>query len=190
LICAPDSLHIKSAAQGRISSLKYFVNTSADSIYTPDFSFEIIDTSKIIIKQVLLGPTGCVTQIDTHLNIRKGFAPNAIAPLTSVSVIDSSLIRIIWDSFPNAENYQLFRDDTLVFKGSDNYFLDSQKNTSNSIYNYYLNAIDACNKESENSPAMNNMVLRVQNQNNEAAILKWSPYIGWSNGVSNYVIEE
>ncbi|MFY0674614.1 MAG: gliding motility-associated C-terminal domain-containing protein [Bacteroidia bacterium] len=190
LICAPDTLHIKSTAQGRISSLKYFANTLTDSIYTPDFSFEIIDTSKIFIKQVLRGPTGCITNTDTQLVVQQGFEPDAIAPLTSVSVIDSSVILINWDSFPNSISYSLNRDDTLIYQGSNSYFLDSQKNTTYQSYRYNLTATDACKRVSISSPLMNNMVLRVQNQNNEAAILKWSSYIGWPKGISNYVIEE
>lgn len=65
-------------------------------------------------------------------------------------------------------------------------FTDSGLSTGGTVYQYSVRYLDVCGNTSENSITASTILLRI----NPDKSLQWSPYLGWSNGVSEYLLEK
>lgn len=90
--------------------------------------------------------------------------------------------------YRNSNNgWELIADKVDSFKMN---LQDHNTDVQNVKYSYYVTATDVCNTTSKASNVGRNIVLKVKGQGeNQDAVLSWSPYIYWNEGVKSYSIE-
>jgi fibronectin type 3 domain-containing protein len=83
------------------------------------------------------------TGISPQSSIVQGTTLGLAAPTNlSASVISTSEIDLIWNSVVNATSYRLYRNNTLIYSGSNNTFNDTSL-SSGTLYSYTASAVNA-----------------------------------------------
>ncbi len=145
------------------------------------------------VTQTLEGVTGCVTKDTVTINIFQGFEANQIVHLTQVTLADSNKTSIMWEATDYADRYELYRSlDTLQWQKVGTVVTtdaeDRVLNTSQQVYYYRVEAYDTCEKDIKSNKG-STIVAKGENFDNQYAIVNWTPYLSWPNGVANYDIE-
>ena len=127
----------------------------------------------------------CVTGINN-------LPPAGINSLTAS--IDASSIIIDWQSNEPIEFYQVYRSENndpfeLVGEGVMLPFTDVNLRPQINSYCYYVIYQNTCGQLSEASVTACPIMLTGSNQNNQNYSLSWTPYQGWGNGISDYLLE-
>ena len=138
-----------------------------------------------IIKQKLTGITGCVTQFVDTFKVLNGINANDTIKVFYTTVLDSLSTKTIWNSMPFAVRYSINNKNT-----KDTFYIDPSATPNLQSQKYFIRAIDTCGNQSAVSLVAQTINLNASNQNfNEFALLEYTPYETWLNGVLEYRIE-
>ena len=191
--CSPYLLQITDTSLGKVQNWLYeFGDGSDTNIASPAHLYSNAGNYKIV--QTLTGPTGCVTKDSAILHLRKGFSgKEEINSLTS-NVIDNQSVLINWQNHPDAFRYSIFKSDDEVgfyhyFSQTDTFYKDIKVKPAEKVYSYKITGMDSCSRPSADSRVMKNILLTGITHENEYAILNWTAYELWQNGVKEYILE-
>jgi gliding motility-associated-like protein len=150
-----------------------------------DTTISILNPGKFFISQRLLGTTGCVTQYEDSVTIIPGLTLKDTVEVLYTTVLDSSTTFTRWKKMPFAVSYSI--NGKIV---KDTFYNDINATPAMQSMEYYISGVDSCGDKSQSSPAAKTIYLKGDNFNfNEYAVLKYTPYETWRNGVLKYQVE-
>ncbi len=120
--------------------------------------------------------------------------PDPIAEITS-SIVDGE-VTLLWD-LPTGftpDTYSIFRrvnrgQATLLEQITTNTYVDNTVGIPNNDYCYHLTYTDICGNTSLESITTCPVILTSPRADQQEVELTWTPYDGWINGVSEYIVE-
>ncbi len=127
----------------------------------------------------------CGTAISTNI-------PDAVDNISSV--VNGNQVTLDWYPMTGftADNYFLYKstggDYTLETTTTALTYSDNNYVSGNVCYKIYYN--DVCGNKSPLSKAACPLVLSANLQSDNTIVLAWTPYEGWANGVSEYIVEK
>jgi gliding motility-associated-like protein len=142
---------------------------------------------KYTVIQTLFGPTGCVTQDSQEISVRPGFEKDYIPSLIRASVEGEKEVQVQWHKHENATFYHLYKNSEFFIKWSDTIFKEPF-NSPRQDY-YQIEAVNVCDQKSPMSRIGKLIELQGQTQNNRVALLQWTAYEDWPDGVAHYRVE-
>lgn len=202
-VCQPATINFKRTYQDTITKITYNFDDGSADIATPvvlgidnpqDYNFTKAGQYNVL--QTLEGATGCITTDSIEVTILKGFEANQTINLNYVTVEDSNSAKIDWNYTDDAKLYEVYRSTNkqdwkkvISIDGfQKNEYLNQPITTSNQQYFYKVIAFDTCLKTIESNIG-STIVLKGKNFDNEFAIIEWSPYENWVNGIDRYEIQ-
>jgi gliding motility-associated-like protein len=186
--CTPFTLNIKDTSTTDIVLKEYdfgngFVALKNNKVL--DTTIQIASFGTHIIQQRLTGTTGCITQFSDTIYITKGLTKSDTVNILYTTVVDSNTTFTQWNILPNAVSYTIKNKNTI-----DTFFTDNNVQPYLSSLHYFVNATDSCGNKSAVSPVAQTIYLKGENENfNEFALLEYTPYETWKQGVMEYQIE-
>lgn len=137
------------------------------------------------IRQKLLGTTGCITQDSFTITIKIGLSKRDTVNVLYTTVLDDNSTKTIWNPLPFAINYKI---NSKVI--SDTFYFDKSATPNTQSISYFIAGIDSCGNSSAVAPVAQTIYLKATNTNfNEFALLEYTPYETWKQGVLQYRIE-
>jgi gliding motility-associated-like protein len=202
-VCQPATINFKRTYQDTITKITYNFDDGSADIATPvvlgidnpqDYNFTKAGQYNVL--QTLEGATGCITTDSIEVTILKGFEANQTINLNYVTVEDSNSAKIDWNYTDDAKLYEVYRSTnkqdwkkvTSIDGFQKNEYLNQPITTSNQQYFYKVIAFDTCLKTIESNIG-STIVLKGKNFDNEFAVIEWSPYENWVNGIDRYEIQ-
>lgn len=191
--CSPFLLKITDNSQGAVQKWVYsFGNGTTDSIPSPECLYKL--KGNYIVKQLLTSYTGCVTQDSQLIHIRTGFDTSYHPVIFTASFKNNKAINISWPIDSPAFSYQIFRgrdkdNFSLINSTQSPYYTDSFNFNVGLAYTYKIKALDSCDKASGYSKPVTNIVLSGSPVKNDFAIITWTAFEEWQNGVLEYIVE-
>jgi gliding motility-associated-like protein len=173
--CAPAKIVISDTSKGSIQQAWYYVNDSLVS-NDPDWSINLPHPGKYMIKQVLLGPSGCVTSDSIELEIQPSVTPLAFR-IYSISVCSENLICLSWSSAKGSKNFEVQRSaDGNSFTSAgvteDTFFID-HITTNLHAWIYRIRAYDQCGDRIE-TIGKSSIYLDASKHTNTSRVLYWN----------------
>lgn len=137
------------------------------------------------INQRLTGVTGCITQSSDTIYILPGLTKLDTVQVLATTVIDSNTTLTIWRKLPIAVHYTI-RNASIT----DTFFFHQNAQPAKQSEKYFITATDTCGNTSTVSALAQTILLSGENENfNEFAYLKFTPYETWKQGVLQYEIQ-
>ena len=150
-----------------------------------DTTLQINNSGIYIIRQRLMGSTGCVTQYSDTIIIKPGLSKADTINVLFTTVIDSNTTLTKWNTLTNAVSYFIKNKNTV-----DTFFTDNNVQPYLASEHYFISATDSCGNKSATSPVAQTIYLKGENENyNGYALLEYTPYETWKQGVMQYEIE-
>ncbi|MBT3424239.1 MAG: T9SS type B sorting domain-containing protein, partial [Bacteroidetes bacterium] len=191
--CSPYLLQITDTSLGQVHSYFYDLGDGSDTnIASSNHYYENAGNYKIV--QTLTGPTGCVTKDSAILHLTKGFSGNEQVNSLTANVLDNDSIILNWESMTDALSYNLFKsfNDTnyiRLIKQQDTFYTDLKVDPTQNVYAYKIAALDSCQRPTQNSLKLKNILLTGETHHNNYSILYWTPFEEWQNGVEEYYLQ-
>ena len=191
--CSPYLLQITDTSLGQVQSYFYeFGDGSDTNIASPNHYYE--NAGNYTIVQTLTGPTGCVTKDSAILHLTKGFSGNEQVNSLTANVLDNDSIILNWESMTDALSYNLFKsfnDPNYIrlIKLQDTFYTDLKVDPTQNVYAYKIAALDSCQRPTQNSLKLKNILLTGETHHNNYSILYWTPFEEWQNGVEEYYLQ-
>ncbi len=177
--CTPFEVHFTDTVQLHVQKKEYFFSDEGQwrEISNPHFSHTFQSAGKWFAVQRLYGFTGCITQTDTQFfSVKPGFTPADTLHLHLATYQDNEHIALKWPVFAHAEAYQLHKAGATVTTEQNAY---THSIAAPGLYEYRLQAIDSCGNPTSMSATERPVFLQGEViGNNEAALLRFSPYLG------------
>jgi gliding motility-associated-like protein len=106
------------------------------------------------------------------------------------STIENNQVVVRWNNPEGIilKNFTINRNSSAIASIKDTIYIDSTANLS-ATNCYTLSYEDSCGNKSAVTPQSCPVRLTAQNSGRYMNDLQWTPYIGWQNGVSRYIIE-
>jgi gliding motility-associated-like protein len=106
------------------------------------------------------------------------------------STVENNQVVLRWNNPESIllKSFTISRNSSAIASIKDTVYIDSIANISASNC-YTLSYEDSCGNKSAITPQSCPVRLTVQNSGRYINDLQWTPYIGWQNGVSHYIIE-
>lgn len=186
--CLPFTLNIKDTLTTNVSKKEYdfgngFVLVNSRKAF--DTSIVLNNSGKHILLQRLTGITGCITESRDSLFLKTGLKTSDTIDILYTTVVDSNTTFTKWKSLPNAINYTINGTST-----PDTFFIDKNVQPYLVSLSYTVVANDSCGNRNVVSPMAKTIYLKGENINSNAyALLKYTPYETWRNGVLEYEVE-
>lgn len=150
-----------------------------------DTTIQISVPGIYIIKQRLTSTSGCISNFIDSLVVLNSISKNDTIKVFYTTVLDSFSTQTIWKSIPNATTYIINNKNIR-----DTFFIDNASFPNKQSVEYVIQAKDTCGNLSTASFISKTIWLKAQNQNfNEYALLEYTPFETWIEGVLNYEIE-
>ncbi len=167
---------------------RYYYNFgNGDTVSTTNLSinYSYIAAGTYKVHQSILGITGCITEDSVVVIVKIGLNDKDTVQTLFTTVIDSTSTRTVWKSLPYAVKYQINSKLT-----TDTFYIDYTANPAQKSQAYYVRGIDTCGNQSAISLVAQTIYLKATNSPyNEYALLEYTPYLTWKEGVLNYRIE-
>lgn len=186
--CVPFSLRISDSLNKNISLKEYdfgsgFVTLKNSS--NLDTTILLTLPGTYIIKQRLLLASGCISFFSDTIRIRNGISKNDTVAVYYTTVINNSSTRTTWRPLKYAMKYVINSKET-----NDTFYVDEPSHPNNQSIKYKIYGVDSCGNTSTTSDVAQTIFLKGDNSNlNEFALLQYTPYETWKNGVLEYQIE-
>lgn len=186
--CAPFMVRIQDSLTSNILLKEYdFGNgfVTCNSKTKLDTTIQFSAEGTYFINQRLTGVTGCITQATDTINILPGLTKFDTVQVLATTVIDSNTTLTQWYKLPNAVHYTI-RNTSIT----DTFFLHLNAQPAIQSEKYFITATDTCGNSSAISALAQTILLSGENENfNEFAYLKYTPYETWKQGVLQYEIQ-
>lgn len=177
--CTPFEVHFTDTVQLHVQKKEYFFSDEGQwrEISNPHFSHTFQSAGKWFAVQRLYGFTGCITQTDTQFfSVKPGFTPDDTLNIQLATYQDNEHILLEWPVFAHAEAYQLHKAGATVTTEQNAY---THSIAAPGLYEYRLQAIDSCGNPTRMSATERPVFLQGEViGNNEAALQRFSPYLG------------
>jgi gliding motility-associated-like protein len=202
-VCQPVIINFKRTYQDTITKITYSFddgsvpitnNISMGVDFPKDHAF--MQAGRYNVIQTLEGLTGCVTTDSIEINVLKGFEANQVFNLNYVTVEDSITARVDWKATDDAKLYEIYRSINKsnwqkigsVNGLQKNEFKSQFINANSQQYFYKAIAYDTCGKSVESNLG-STILLKGKNFDNEFALVEWTPYESWRNGIERYEVQ-
>jgi len=152
-------------------------------------SFTITQAGSFKIFHTQYGPTGCITSDTIEINAIMGINTQSSPLLFAATVLNNENALLYWQNVPFANGYQIFKNNLPIANTQDSFFID-QTNTNAQSYLYQIKATDVCLQKTQLSNEGKTILLTAKKASVVLAVLQWSPYLNWANGVKDYTILE
>ncbi|MCX6188775.1 MAG: gliding motility-associated C-terminal domain-containing protein [Bacteroidetes bacterium] len=186
--CVPFSLKVSDTLKSTIVLKEYdfgsgFVALKNNAIL--DTTLQMIIPGTYIIKQRLTGTTGCITEFADTVEILNGIKNGDTVKVFYTTVLNSTTTKTVWKTLPNAISYSINNKNIR-----DTFFIDGGATPKKKKKKYFIYANDTCGNRSAISLVAQTIYLKGENKNfNEFALLHYTPYETWQQGVFKYEIE-
>ena len=186
-ICKGSTINIVAIGIGGNGNYFYSLFNSKLQVITTNSSgiFTIAgDTDKILILKIT---DNCNSKIDSaiiHIKVIASILNDTVTVLYT-TVIDSFSTVTVWNKLQDAVSYSIHNKnvtDTFFVHHNAEPYLKSEK--------YFVTATNQCGYKSSVSAIAQTIYLQGENKNfNEFALLQYTPYETWKNGVLEYHVE-
>jgi gliding motility-associated-like protein len=185
--CVPITIKLIEQSSGIIVKRIYTSGNGDTSVdINPAFTFS--QPGQYIIKQQLVGPTGCMTTDSMVLNFRQGISLTDTIHMECLTVKDND-VYMRWQKIPSVREYYIYKKTTsgLVTQlglQSGNEFTDSSASLQRPL-SYGISALDSCGNVSQvyEFPIP---VISVVNYDNEYSKISWNSI----EGATEYCVEK
>ena len=189
--CVPFSVRLKAKYPDTVDSTQWRSSdghrqTTAQQSQT-NMLFNKAGVFKVM--QFQFGPTGCITSDTIEINAIMGINTQSSPFLVAATVLNNENALLYWQKMPFAKRYQVFKNKMPIAITQDSFFID-QTNTNTQSYIYQIRATDVCLQNTQLSNEGKTILLSAKKASVELAVLQWTPYLNWANGVKNYTILE
>ena len=168
--------------------VRYFYNMgNGDTLSSalPSVQYTYTQPGRYKITQRLMGSTGCVTEDSTFVTLQYGLSAKDTVNVLYTTVPDAGSTRTVWRRLPHAAAYRI--NGITV---TDTFYTALGLNTLVNTYSYTVTGVDSCGNTSATAPPSKSMLLTGSGStDNEYALLTYTPYSFWQQGVSNYEIQ-
>ncbi len=150
-------------------------------------TFTFTKVGKYKVYQTQYGASGCITHDTDDIEVIQGIDKLSSPTIIKATVNNSNETFINWFKVPNAQFYELYRNQLKIASSlTDTFYTDKNVNTNNNSYLYKIKAIDICDNSTQLSNGGKTILLTAQKDKNNICVLRWSPYHDWQNGVQTY----
>jgi gliding motility-associated-like protein len=139
-----------------------------------------------LLSQTLFGSTGCITTDTLAIKVEQGFDSDYIPELISASIENRNEVEVNWKENPVAKEYNLYRNETQVATVSEIFYKETYQTPAAT---YTVRAVNVCNEESRESNPGRLIHLAGTQQENNLALVEWTAYEEWPQGVASYILE-
>ncbi|MEX0966941.1 MAG: PKD domain-containing protein [Bacteroidia bacterium] len=190
--CAPFTAQVTDQSQGQVTHYTYYYG-HLTGLHIPDPEISFPEPGDFWVHQILLSPTGCITQDSVAVDVSDGFSENDSIHTVVATVTASQHVSLQWQPHPLARLYQVFRLDDGTFtelaKTSFTDYTDHGAPVAAQPVTYRITASDSCGKQSSAGRVATTIHLSGTSHGNEFNLIRFSAYEEWPNGVGHYTIE-
>ncbi len=186
-ICKGSTINIVATGIGGNGNYFYSLFNSKLQVITTNSSgiFTIVgDTDKILILKIT---DNCNSKIDStiiHIKVIASILNDTVTVLYT-TVIDSFTTVTVWNKLQDAVSYSI-RNKTVT----DTFFVHHNAEPYLKSEKYFVTAMNQCGYKSSVSAIAQTIYLQGENKNfNEFALLQYTPYETWKNGVLAYHVD-
>ncbi len=187
--CLPLAVNLQNKYQDPTDSTVWRSNAAhyQKTIAPQTAQFVFNTKGKYKIYQALYGNTGCVTRDTIEIEVLQG-VNTQFSPDLQLATVENSAVLLRWAKVPNAQTYDVFRNQTFLNSTTDSFFIDQSASVNQFSYQYQIKAIDECDLSTQLSNQANTILAKAKPINQELIVVEWNPYLQWKNGVKNYQI--
>jgi PKD repeat protein len=187
--CLPLAVNLQNKYQDPTDSTVWRSNAAhyQKTIAPQTAQFVFNTKGKYKIYQALYGNTGCVTRDTIEIEVLQG-VNTQFSPDLQLATVENNVVLLRWAKVPNAQIYEVFRNQTFLNSTSDSFFIDQSAFVNQYSYQYQIKAKDECDLSTQLSNQANTILAKAKPINQELIVVEWNPYLEWKNGVKNYQI--
>lgn len=183
----PATIALKSNTTTNV--VRYFFNMGNEdtiSSINPLVNYTYTKPGRYLIKQQVLGITGCITEDSVWIEVKNGLSKSDTVQVLYTTVISNSSTKTVWKAIPYAVRYSV----NTTKSTTDTFYIDPAAQPGISSEAYIISAYDSCGNRTAESHTAKTIFLKAKNVNyNEFALLEYTPYETWKLGVMEYRIE-
>lgn len=191
--CSPFSAHFIDTVTINVKQKDYYFSDSNIWLnvnkYSPNFNHVFKNAGVYKAIQRLIGYSGCVIQTDSVIfNISKGITKYDTINILNSTISDNKA-KIWWSRIDAAIRYELLKDGIPLSTLKDTFYTDTQQYVKDAIYSVF--AIDSCGNYCTSGRIAKPIFLTGKIiGNNEASLVKFSPYFQWKGTEIYYKIQK